>query len=179
VPVREAAERQVVDKSLTLSKETNGQPVTLPGVPSDDSAAGGNSQEPSKRVTRKPRAQRDEVTQKRITQVYDAMDEFKRKLMGDETATFQRTKKGDAAIVELLKQNPTPSKLLKVMYDMWNESDRNGDHFWRKRMKPHTICSEYESRIMALEVVETPATPKTLAMPPRPKTREELRAEAY
>ncbi len=35
-------------------KETNGQPVTLPSIPSDDSAAGGNSQEPSNPASYSP-----------------------------------------------------------------------------------------------------------------------------
>ncbi len=180
------SQEKIVDKQQSIEetpKETNGQSVTLPSIPDSNSAGGnpsesGNEAPKVKKVTRK--AERDEVTQKRIAQVYDAMDEFKRKLMGDETATFQHTKKGDTAIEGLLSQNPTPKKLLQVMNDMWNESDRNGDHFWRKHMKPHTICSEYESRIMALDVQqEISATPKPLSMPPRPKTREELRAEAY
>ncbi len=57
-------------------KETNGQPVTLPSIPSDDSAAGGNSQEPSNPAsysqqvaptTQEPKAIRDKQS-KKVTQ---------------------------------------------------------------------------------------------------------------
>lgn len=119
----------------------------------------------SQTCRRKPRAKKpaiDEATQKRVDAVYEAMDEFKKKVTGNPDAKYQRHQTDTDAIVKLLELNPTERKLLLVCKDMWEDKDRNGNYFWRKHMKPHNICKEYESRIMALEGkdrVEVPVSP--------------------
>ena len=104
-------------------------------------------------ATKKPRRrknERDDVTQKRIDDVYDAMDAFKKKVMDNPAAKYRRDEKATSEIEQMLSVAPAPSPkyLNLVAYDMWNQKDsKTGEQFWRDKMSPYNIAHQYETRI--------------------------------
>ena len=137
-----AAQASVIDALVENS------PVAVENLSNGHIANGATPKKPRRRKN-----ERDDVTQKRIDDVYDAMDAFKKKVMDNPAAKYRRDEKATSEIEQMLSVAPAPSPkyLNLVAYDMWNQKDsKTGEQFWRDKMSPYNIAHQYETRIMKL-----------------------------
>jgi hypothetical protein len=126
--------------TATSTPET--EPVTEQAEPPATGKGSG------KRGNKKP-----SPTQEQIRKVFDTINEVFRKLH-PETPDFKvvESEKATKAVKSLIDAKASPALVKLVMFDMWNEMDSRGEHWWRKRgrMTVPAICEQYTSRAPGL-----------------------------
>ncbi len=106
----------------------------------------------------------DDITKKRVEQVYSWLDECMREATGKPNLSYARTETYTAAIVgHALPCNPSREDARLTWFDMWNQQDKDGKYWYRGRNKltPASWARQHSARLLSI-------TAEQHAPPPAP-----------